>query len=902
VTFLFTDLDASTRTWEEHEDAMHVALARHDELLRRAIESHGGYVVKTTGDGSHGAFSNASDALDAAIAIQRALGAEDWGDTGTLSVRIGLHTGESELRDGDYYGRSVNRAARVMDAGHGGQVLVSRATHDLVRDLLPDDVTLVDLGEHRLRDLARPEQLFEVHAPGLAVGFPLLRAVRESAGNLPVERDEFVGRERELSDLVPVIGASSLVTLVGAGGVGKTRLAVHTAREVSGSFDAGAWLVELQGVEDEEQFDEAVAGALGVEQRQGLTLRESVLESLRDKELLLILDNCEHLVGVAAQFVETALPRAPRVHVIATSREGLGIRGEHVFTVPVLGLPASDASIDALRDADAVRLFVTRAAEVTGDHTTPDDHLADIATLCRRLDGLPLAIELAAARRRSMTPAEIAEHLDRRFRVLTGGRRTAVSRHQTMRNAVDWSYDLLDDEERRMLARAAVFAGGFERRSAEAVADGTGLDPLDVIDVLGRLVDKSLVVAESRGTHTRYRLFETVRDYAWERLTESGDADAASRLHAEHFAAFAADAGAGLRGPDEAAWTERVDEELDNLQAALRWALAVGEVDAALRLVGPMVASSSTAGVPFGAAAEAAGEMPGGASHPLRPAALAAAAFSARLADPDRALDLAERACAAAVASGDDGHERRWARAVALSARAAILAVHLRPGLEPAAQEFLAVARDLGDDYLLCEALNLSAATARSDAELVALDEEALGVARRLGNPSRIAFSLLIYAIPVSRNDTVHARAMLAEAAELAASVRQTYAADFALTTLAQIQRDEGDVAAAAATLSDAFERADWKGDRASVTQIVFVLARMLAAQRADHEALVVLDRYGSQVATLSGSAAGDPFGTEVARLLERVTPAQREAAHGRAAGLTTRDLVALACARLQSP
>jgi predicted ATPase/class 3 adenylate cyclase len=900
VTFLFTDLKASTRMWEEHTDAMHDALARHDQLLRDAIESHHGYVVKTMGDAFHGAFGHASDALEAAVAMQRALGDEHWGETGALSVRVGLHTGESEMRDGDYYGPAVNRASRIKDVANSGQTLMSRATRDLVSDLLRDGVTLVDLGEHRLRDLTRPEQLFEVHAPGLATQFPPLRAARASLGNLPVEQDAFVGRGRELGDLVAAMRDASLVTLVGAGGVGKTRLAVRAGREVSATFDSGAWLVELQGVGNEEQLDEAVAGALGVEQRRGLTLRESVLESLRDKELLLILDNCEHLVGAAAELVEAALARGPRVHVVATSREGLGIRGEHVFTVPVMGLPDRDASTAALRDADAVRLFVTRASEVTGEQTPPDDHLADIATLCRRLDGLPLAIELAAARRRSMTPAEIAEHLDRRFRMLTGGRRTAVSRHQTMRNAVDWSYDLLDEDERRMLERAAVFAGDFDRRAAGAVAAGSGLDPLDVVDVLGHLVDKSLVIAESHGAHTRYRPFETIRDYAWERLAETGDADSASRLHAEHFVTFAADAGAGLRGRDEVAWTERVDEELDNLQAALRWALAVDDADVALRLVGPMVASSSAAGMPFGAMAEDAADMPGAASHALRPAVLAAAAFSARVADPEHALELAERACAVASAPDDGDPERRFARGLALASRAAVLAVNLQPGREEAAAEFLESARDLDDDYLLCEALNLCAASVASDAELLALDEDALAVARRLGNPSRIAFSLLIYAVPVSRTDTGRARALLAEAAELAASVHQAYAADFALTTLAQIQCAEDDVDGAVATLSEAFERADWSGDRASVTHILLMLARILVTQGADDEALVLLDRYGIDVEELAAPFTGDPFDVVLSNVRARATPAQREEAHRRAAGLDPRDLVELAVARLQ--
>ena len=533
-------------------------------------------------------------------------------------MRVGLHTGESELRDGDYYGPPVNRAARIMDAGHGGQILLSRATRDLVSDLLADDVTLVDLGEHRLRDLSRREQIFEVHALGLADAFPPLRSARTSTGNLPAERDEFVGRARELEELVTAIRDVRLVTLVGAGGVGKTRLAVQASRELQGAFDAGTWIVELAGVGNDDVFDEAVAGALAVEQRDGATVRESVLDYLRDKDLVLVLDNCEHLVGAAAEFVEATLANAPGLRVLATSREGLGIRGEHVSTVPVLGLPGAMPTSTTLRDVGRGPPLLARAAEVTGDHSVPDDQLADIATLCRRLDGLPLAIELAATRRRSMTPGEIAAHLDRRFRMLTGGRRTAVSRHQAMRNTIDWSYDLLDDDERTVLQRAAVFAGSFDLAAAEAVLAGDDLDALDVVDVLGRLVDKSLVVAESGGSETRYRLLETIRDYAWERLDEADAVDTTSRRHAEHFVGFAERAGEGLRGPDEAEWIDRVDDDLDNLFAALRWAIAAGDADVALRLVAPVTVSGTGAGSPFGALAEDAAELAGAQGHVLQ--------------------------------------------------------------------------------------------------------------------------------------------------------------------------------------------------------------------------------------------------------------------------------------------
>jgi predicted ATPase/class 3 adenylate cyclase len=897
VTFLFTDLKSSTRLWEEHTDAMHGALARHDQLLRDAIESHGGYVVKGTGDGCHGAFAQATDALDTAVAIQRALGGEEWGETGALTARIGLHTGEAELRDGDYYGPSVNRAARLRDAGHGGQILLSRATHDLVSDRLDGAVTLVDLGEHRLRDLSRREQIFEVHAPGLADDFPPLRVVRASIGNLPVERDEFVGRERELEDLVHAIRDSRLVTLVGAGGVGKTRLAVQATRELLGSVEAGAWLVELAGVGNEDVFDDVVAGALGVEQRDGATMRESVFDYLRDKELLLVLDNCEHLVGAAAEFVEAALSHAPGLHVVTTSREGLGIRGEHVFAVPVLELPGDGADDATLREADAIRLFVTRAAEVTGDHSVPDDQLADIATLCRRLDGLPLAIELAAARRRSMTPAEIAAHLDRRFRMLTAGRRTAVSRHQAMRNAIDWSYDLLDDEERTVLERAAVFAGTFDLAAAEAVLAGDDLDALDVVDVLGRLVDKSLVVAASGGSETRYRLLETIRDYAWERLDEADAVDTTSRRHADHFVGFAERAGEGLRGPDEAEWIDRVDDDLDNLFAALHWAIAAGDADVALRLVAPVTVSGTGAGSPFGALAEDAAELVGAQGHVLRPIALASACYSARRAEPERALALAERAVAVAGDGDIDEAERDriLARCIARTARAVLVAVTGTELAPDAANAALADAERLGDAYLLCEVWNVKGAYTHTPDESLAAAEHGVRYARETGNPSRLAFSLLLMATQTRRTDSEHARRLLTEAAECAASVRHAYATEFVLQTLAHIQLAEGDVPGALVSLTEAFERAKWNGDRFTAALLIELFAIALTATGHFEDALTLAAwRYGLDRIPLTGWV-----GDDLRELFERTTPQQRDDAARRAEGMTDVELVALARERL---
>ena len=444
VTFLFTDLEVSTRLWDEEPDAMRGALARHDELLRDVIEGRNGHVVKGRGDGVHAAFATADDAVVAAIEAQRAIGAEPWAVSEPLHVRIGIHTGVAELRDDDYFGSSVNRAARLQDVAHGGQIVCSAATADLAREMLSEGVSLTDLGEHRLRDLTRSERVFQVHAPGLQSEFAPLSSVDSSSTNLPLQVNSFVGRERDLERVVTALDASRVVTLTGVGGVGKTRLAVHTAAELLPRFRDGAWLCELGAVRDVDGVVPAAASVFRVTERPGLSLEESLVAFLKEQQLLLVLDNCEHLLDGAAAFADELDRSCPDVAVLATSREPLAIDGERVLGVRSLATPDTDASVDEVLRADAVRLFVERAQSVKDDFVLDDANASAVAQICDRLDGVPLAIELAAARVTTMNPAEVARRLDRRFDLLAGGRRKAIERHQTLRAAVDWSYDLLD--------------------------------------------------------------------------------------------------------------------------------------------------------------------------------------------------------------------------------------------------------------------------------------------------------------------------------------------------------------------------------------------------------------------------------------------------------------------------
>jgi predicted ATPase/class 3 adenylate cyclase len=593
VTFLFTDLEGSTRLWEEYPDAMKGALTRHDDILRNAIESHGGYVVKTTGDGFHAAFGRAADALDAATDAQLSLHAEPWDVTGPLRVRMGLHTGEAEYRDDDYYGTALNRAARITGAGHGGQVLVSRTTAELARDALPKGSELLDVGEHRLRDLGRAEALFQLAHPDLSRTFPPLRSLDAYPGNLPLQLTSFVGRDEEMERIAGALRGGRLVTLTGVGGVGKTRLALQVAAEMLPDFRDGAWFCELATASDPEALVQVVAAALNVQPVPTVPLDQRVVGALRERRALVVLDNCEHLLDPVSSLADRILRGCPHVRLIATSREPLDVDGERIVRVRSLPVAEDDTT------SDAMLLFVDRALGVDSDFTVAGDGERTIAEICRRLDGIPLAIELAAARVVAMAPTEIAELLDERFRLLTGGRRTAVERHQTLRATVDWSYSLLSETERLVFDRLGVFPGSFDAAAARAVTTGDGVEDWDVRDALTSLVNKSMVnTASGPGATTRYQLLETMRQYARERLEHDGESDRRRRAHAAHYAALADDnANAMATGIGFAPLRSRALLNLDNYRSAVTWSLDSDNRDDqefALRIAGSLSGSDAS--------------------------------------------------------------------------------------------------------------------------------------------------------------------------------------------------------------------------------------------------------------------------------------------------------------------
>ena len=571
VTFLFTDIEGSTRLWEAHPESMRVSLARHDALMREAITGSNGYVFKTIGDAFCAAFATAAQGVQAVLAAQLALKNERWPEETPIRVRMALHTGAVERRDDDYFGPPVNRVARLLATAHGEQSILSQTTYDLVRDSLPPGVSLHDLGTHLLKDLARPEQVFQLRHPALRAEFPTIRSLSNQPNNLPLQLTSFVGREAEIERVKSLLESYRLVTLSGAGGSGKTRLSLQVAADLLETFPDGVWLVELAAVQDSDQVGRAVADILAIQERKDQLLSSTIAEQVRSKKILLVLDNCEHLVESCARLADALLKSCPGLKIIATSREALGIPSEVTFRVPPLSIPDLSARVTpaSLSHFAAVRLFIDRAVQASPSFTVTNDNAPAVASVCCRLDGIPLAIELAAARVRSLSIEQIESRLGQRFSLLTGGSRAALPRQQTLRALIDWSYDLLQPDEKTVLQRLSVFSGGCDLEAAEDVCADENVLGWQVSENLLALVDKSLVVIQEHRSHRRYHLLESIREYARERLSESGDANEYADRHFDTFLRLTRSAEPHLRGPQQKDWMDRLDQDWDNIHAAL---------------------------------------------------------------------------------------------------------------------------------------------------------------------------------------------------------------------------------------------------------------------------------------------------------------------------------------------
>jgi predicted ATPase/class 3 adenylate cyclase len=535
VTFAFTDIEGSTTCWDRDRAAMQEAVRRHDSIMRAAITEHGGHIFKTVGDGFCAAFTHPADALAAMLDAQQKLAAEDFAGVDGLRVRMALHTGSADERDGDYFGPAPNRVARLLAIGYGGQILMSGVTRDLAHDGLPDGAALIDLGSHRLRDLAEPEHVWQLTIAGLRAEFPALRSLDARPNNLPVQSTSFVGREQDIADVIELLERHRLLTLVGSGGVGKTRLAVHVGGELLDRYPDGVWFVDLAPISDPELVSSVTGQALGMSQQQGQRVDEAIAQWLKRKKLLIVFDNCEHVLEPVAQLAESILAAAPDVRILATSRQALNIAGESAHQLPSLPLPADIERLtaDEALQYGAIVLFVDRARAANTRFTLTDDTASIVAEICRRLDGIPLAIELAAARIKVLSIPNLAQRLNERFKILTGGSRTALPRQKTLGALIDWSYDLLTPQEQLLFTRVGIFAGGFSLDAATAVCSGEDLDEIEILDLLASLIHKSLLVADTSGEHERYSLLESTRAYALEKLTAAGAHEQFARRHAE---------------------------------------------------------------------------------------------------------------------------------------------------------------------------------------------------------------------------------------------------------------------------------------------------------------------------------------------------------------------------------
>ena len=582
ITFLFTDIEGSTRLWEHQPEVMRAALAWHDAILQNAITENQGQVFRTVGDAFCAAFADAARALAAATAAQCALYSEDWQLETPLRVRMALHTGAAEARDGDYVGASLNRIGRLLTVCNGGQTLLTQATEQLVRDNLPEDASLIDLGEHRFRDLVRPDRIYQLAAPGLPKSFPPLKTLDATPNNLPVQLTSFVGRVKELEEIRNLLTTSRMLTLIGPGGTGKTRLALQSTAEALETFPDGAWLVELAAVTDPALVPQSIAAALNLREKPGFTILELTTEYLARHKLLLVLDNCEHLIEACAQVVDHMLRNCPRLTVLISSRESLGIAGEVAYRVPPLSLPARQSRPDMSQmiQSESVQLFMDRAQSVKTQFSLTLQNAPAIVQICRRLDGIPLAIELAVARLNIFSVEQIASRLDDRFRLLTGGSRTALPRQQTLQALIDWSYDLLSEKEKVLLRRLAVFSGGWSFETAEAICagapdQGESIEPNEVMDLLSQLVNKSMVLLDEGAEEARFRFLETMRQYASQLLVSSGEAAWIRARHLDYFSSRVRQTWTWIftYTAERRSMMRWMDQEQDNLRLAEDWAI-----------------------------------------------------------------------------------------------------------------------------------------------------------------------------------------------------------------------------------------------------------------------------------------------------------------------------------------
>ncbi len=804
VTLVFTDIEASTNLLQALGDRYPEVLAVHHRLIREAFAKHAALERGSAGDGLYFVFGSAREAIHAAIDGQLAVAAQIWPEGVAVRDRMGLHTGEPVQASEGYVGLDVHRAARICAAGHGGQILLSQTTRDLVVDQLRLPMGMVDLGVHRLRSLDEPQRLFQVIGPGLPRNFPPPRTTEVRRNNLKIEVTSFIGREREIEQATAMLERSPLLTLTGPGGVGKTRLGPRLAKGLIEDFEDGTWLVECGGLTDPAFVLPAVVSAIGLTEPAGRLLLDAVVDQLRGKRLLLVLDDCDPVLAACADLVETLVRSCSGVRIVVTSREALGVPGEAILPIASLMTPAAGARIalGELAEVEACRLFIERAGAIQPTFALTETNARSVAQICHRLDGIPLAIELAAARVRSLPVEQIAARLDDRFRLLTGGSRTSVARHQTLRATIDWSYDLLTEPERAVLRRLSAFSGGASLGAAESVCAGDPVDPIDVVDVLGRLVEKSLVVTDPTLAEARFKLLETIREYARSRLVEADEGDATLRRHRDWYVALVDEASPTFfHGPEPIEWLSRLDREHDDLRSALEWCVdQPGEARFGLRIAAGLwryweIRGHLTEGRGW---LERMVQELGGDFTPLRADALTGAGNLAFMQGEFRA------------ASAFHG---------------ASLAIH----------------RQIGDRQSVAYAANNLANTAAllgDHAQARALYEETIALTRELGDVRGVAFgSIHLADVAARQGDFESARNIQEEILAMVRGLGDRWTEAFALDTFARTTSWAGDRAEARSLHTEALGILEEIGDRRGVARVLTHLAELALADGESAEA-----------------------------------------------------------------
>lgn len=813
VTFLYTDIEGSTRLLQAIEERYTDVVAQQRRHIIDNVQAHTGVVVDAVGDTVFAVFAQAKDAAGAAMDVQRSMTAHPWPPDGRVRVRMGLHTGEPHRVEAGYVGIDVHRAARICAAGHGGQILLSRTTHELIAHDLPPGVTMRNLGQHRLKDLARPLHLYQLVVPDLPSDFPPLRTLSILPNNLPSMLTSFVGRERELADIKERLSRNRLVTLVGVGGCGKTRLALQVAADLFDVYPDGVWLVELTTLTDPALISHTVSAILGLREEPGRPILQILIDYLRSKRLLLVTDNCEHLLRETAGLTHTLLHACPTLHILATSREPLHVKGEVTYRVTSLRVPeTSDISVEQLLKYEAAQLFIDRAVPVLPSFTLPPERAKIVATICRRLDGIPLAIELAASRVRALSLEQIAERLDDRFRLLTGRFRVDVPQHQTLQATMDWSHDLLSPREQVALRRLSVFSGGLTLEAAEEVCGSDPLADAEIFDLITYLVDKSLV--QYQPEDTRYDLLETVREYAWNKLQEAGEVDKVSARHLAFFVNLSEAAGMRLRTDEAARWLDRIEVEHENLRGALRSSMDGDEVASAARIGGAVWWFWLVRG------------------H---------------------------------WSEGRDWLERILKRIDQATIRAKLLngaatLAYFQRDVERAhalASEALSFCRSAEDStgaaYALCLLAEIERARGRYD-RAVALGEQSVTLFQAVGDTWGGAFSRLALGFTIERDDRERAVSLLEESLRLFRAVGDPWGILRALVRLGRVARVRGDFARAEALFNECRELAEQLRDNWEIASALVNLgqvARMTGhynqAQKLLERSLTLFERLGDK-------------------------------------------------------